>query len=210
MLAGCRFGGGAGPEVPELTDVGQSDNEIDEGDSSGDNSSLDNSSNFGVSDSGSVESGSVASAGSDSSISDTGISDTGISDTGIHDSGGSSSKPPVDLPDSGNSEISGGGGCVGRPTVTVCDPTMEGGCPDLMQCVIDMMAPTAAGVCAFSTPMGEDFCFSTPMMTESCPPTFTCYWGICQELCLCDEDCSTGRCCGDPIGDKGFKLCADC
>ncbi len=116
---------------------------------------------------------------------------------------------PPSPPAADNGDASGGAGCVGRPLVTGCDPTIEGGCPDLMQCVIDLLAPTPTGYCVFSTPMGAGMCVGSPM-TESCPPTFTCFGGFCQELCLCDEDCSTGRCCGEPVGAQGFKLCADC
>lgn len=157
-------------------------------------------------------------------------SDSGTN-SGTSDSDGSSSETPTGFSDAGadvnslprppavdneyNSDkedkdvSSDNTGCVDRPLVIGCDPTVPGGCPDLMQCVIDPLATTAAGVCIFSTPMGEEICFSSPM-TESCPPTFVCFYGICQELCLCDEDCSTGRCCGDPVGTQGFKLCAEC
>ncbi len=98
--------------------------------------------------------------------------------------------------------------CVDRPVVAVCDPTKEGMCAGTTQCVVDLLAPTLAGYCVFSTPI-DVICFGS-FATESCPPTFFCYGGACRELCLCDEDCSTGRCCGEPIGDYGFRLCAEC
>lgn len=202
LLFGCRFGGGTGPEISELSDSEQAAQESDESESGGDDDDPDNVSNSGGSDYGGSGVG-----GLDDGDSDARGRDFAGSDTGYSDWDDSSSESPGDS--SYDDQAVGGAECINRPVVTGCDPTVEGTCPDLMQCVIDLLAPTAAGVCVFSTPMGEEMCFSSPM-TESCPPTFTCFWGVCEEMCLCDEDCSTGRCCGEPVGDQGFKLCADC
>jgi len=79
-----------------------------------------------------------------------------------------------------------------------------------MQCMTDLLAPTPTGYCVFSTPFPDGgICYGSGV-TESCPPTFTCIFNVCREICLCDDDCSTGRCCGEPVGAGGFKLCADC
>lgn len=100
-----------------------------------------------------------------------------------------------------------GGECV--PSVALCNPVTNQGCPAGMQCAIDLAAPSLAGYCIFSAPMDAGFCFNS-LVTESCPPRATCVNGECRNLCFCNEDCDDGQCCLESIGTTGFKLCGDC
>jgi hypothetical protein len=96
------------------------------------------------------------------------------------------------------------------PTVAVCNPVTNQGCPDLMmQCAVDPAAPVLSGYCIFSAPMDAGPCLNT-LVTESCPPTSTCLGGECRTLCFCDTDCDEGQCCVEPVGNLGFKVCGDC
>jgi hypothetical protein len=52
-------------------------------------------------------------------------------------------------------------------------------------------------------------CLST-IVTESCPPMFTCVGGSCRQLCFCNGDCPIGQCCSDMSGPPGFTLCRPC
>jgi hypothetical protein len=114
------------------------------------------------------------------------------------------SPPSVDVDGSAAS-----GSCT-RPDVAVCDPVSNHGCDPPLQCIIDYASGTLAGYCAFSTPIdGGPFCVSTPV-TESCPPSTTCVDGVCRALCFCDDDCGQGECCGEQVGELGFKLCGTC
>lgn len=102
--------------------------------------------------------------------------------------------------------------CDAKP-MGVCNPLTNEGCaPELsQQCAVDLAAPNLAGYCIFSAPLdgGAVACLNTGL-TESCPPTETCFGGECRRYCLCDDQCDAGQCCTDPIGTQGFKVCGDC
>jgi len=119
-----------------------------------------------------------------------------------------SSNPPID----GNEDANVGANCVdSRPIVAGCDPTNEDNeCPTAMasKCIVDFQAATPTGNCFFYTPMPGPFCLFTGV-TDSCPAGYYCRNQTCRKLCLCDEECSTGQCCNEPIGG-GFSLCSDC
>lgn len=97
--------------------------------------------------------------------------------------------------------------------IAVCDPIENLGCsPSLaQQCAIDHLG-TLTGYCIFSAPpmsvIGGD-CLNTGV-TESCPPTSTCYEARCQKICLCDADCDPGQCCADAVESTGFRVCGEC
>ena len=102
--------------------------------------------------------------------------------------------------------VPAGGSC--RPDVLECNPVTNAGCPPTMQCAVDLGSDMLAGYCVFSTPMPGG-CFNSGL-TESCPPTETCFEFECRTLCFCDDDCKEGQCCVDPVGTLGFKVCGDC
>jgi len=131
------------------------------------------------------------------------IEAAGISSAGAN-AAGISSYPQI----TGNDVLFGDTECADRPIVEGCDPAKENTCEGAMQCVVDQTATNPKGICVFYTPINV-ICFGS-FATESCPSTFMCWGGSCRELCLCDADCSTGRCCGEAVGSGGFKLCADC
>jgi hypothetical protein len=97
--------------------------------------------------------------------------------------------------------------------IAICDPVVNLGCSAslMQQCTIDYLG-TLTGYCIFSAPpmsaIGGE-CLNTGV-TESCPPTSTCYEARCQRICLCDADCGSGQCCGDAVESTGFRVCGDC
>ena len=101
--------------------------------------------------------------------------------------------------------------CGSQAGVAVCNPITNRGCAGElgMQCDVDLLASTLSGVCVFSATSPNPECLAIPP-TESCPPKQTCVEGVCQTVCLCDADCGSGACCRDPLGELGFKLCAEC
>jgi hypothetical protein len=135
--------------------------------------------------------------------------------TGSADSGSAldpSSIPDRTPPPSANTTGSGDAGTTcAPPTVTGCNPVSNDGCaPELMmQCAVDLAAPSPTGYCIFAAPMDGGACFNSGL-TESCPPTTTCVAGECRSLCFCDADCEEGKCCAEPIGITGFNVCGDC
>jgi hypothetical protein len=103
-------------------------------------------------------------------------------------------------------------GCGAMREISGCDPMSNQGClPELgMQCDVDLLADTPAGVCVFSAPPpSPDSCLNIPP-TESCPPQTTCVGTSCAKICLCDTDCEAGDCCTTPVGGGGFKACGAC
>jgi len=94
------------------------------------------------------------------------------------------------------------------PEVQVCNPVTNEGCPEPMQCAVDLASDVLAGYCIFNGPVGAG-CFNSGV-TESCPPTSTCFDFECRTLCFCDADCEAGQCCVDPVGTLGFKACGAC
>jgi hypothetical protein len=99
-----------------------------------------------------------------------------------------------------------GGSC--DPDVLLCDPVTNQGCPSGMQCAVDLANPVLAGYCIFSAPMAGG-CFNSGV-TESCPPSATCFNFECRTLCFCDDDCEEAKCCVEPVGTAGFKVCGEC
>jgi hypothetical protein len=94
------------------------------------------------------------------------------------------------------------------PEVQLCNPVTNEGCPPSMQCAVDLAWDVLAGYCIFSSPPMPG-CFNSGV-TESCPPSQTCFDFECRTLCFCDADCDAGQCCKEPIGTLGFKVCGDC
>jgi hypothetical protein len=139
----------------------------------------------------------------------------GARDGGDDASGGAggSGVSPADASTGGGFDASvardAGSGADCAPSVALCNPVTNQGCPAAMQCAIDLAAPSLAGYCIFSAPMDAGFCFNS-LVTESCPPSTTCVNGECRDLCFCHGDCDDGQCCLEPIGTTGFKLCGDC
>jgi hypothetical protein len=106
------------------------------------------------------------------------------------------------------SDLAEGGACTG--TVTVCDPVHNSGCNSLQQCDVNsFVTTTPTGLCVFASPAEGGSCLST-IVTETCPPKFTCVSGACKELCFCNGDCPIGQCCSDTSGPPGFTLCRPC
>ena len=97
--------------------------------------------------------------------------------------------------------------------IAVCDPVKNLGCSSalMQQCAIDYLG-NLTGYCIFQAPprsvLGGD-CLNTGV-TESCPPTSTCYAARCQRIGLCDADCDAGQCCTGAIESTGFRVCGDC
>lgn len=97
--------------------------------------------------------------------------------------------------------------------IEVCDPVKNRGCSGAlgMQCAIDYAWPLT-GYCIFLSPPAPGMtteCFNSGV-TESCPPTFTCFADHCEKICLCDADCEAGSCCTQPVESTGFSVCGDC
>jgi hypothetical protein len=93
-----------------------------------------------------------------------------------------------------------------------CDPIRKTGCPMelLMQCDVDLLAATPTGVCVFNAPSPDpNSCLNIPP-TETCPAGQTCVEAKCHTICLCDSECEPGKCCSEPVGIGGFKVCAEC
>ena len=115
--------------------------------------------------------------------------------------------------DGGERDGGEGGEQCSSVTSAVCDPVTNQGCPGAlgMQCAIDYAA-TLTGYCIFDAPPGPLMpaeCLNT-LVTESCPPTFTCFADHCEKICLCDAHCDPGRCCSQPVEATGFRVCGDC
>jgi hypothetical protein len=105
-------------------------------------------------------------------------------------------------------DIIEGGACSG--TVAVCDPVHNTGCNSLQQCDVNsLVTTTPTGLCVFGSPAEGGSCLST-IVTESCPPKFTCVSSACRALCFCNGDCPIGQCCSDTSGPPGFTLCRPC
>jgi hypothetical protein len=137
------------------------------------------------------------------------------------DAGFPSDPPPIDA---GSTRVSPAvdasapngltqGGCGQSAQIAVCDPIRNSGCSRTlgMQCDVDLGASTLRGQCVFSTqPAAASSCINIPP-TESCPAGQTCVDGDkCHSVCLCDTDCESGKCCKQPLGNAGFKLCGPC
>jgi hypothetical protein len=110
-----------------------------------------------------------------------------------------------------DASVVGDAGATCTPAVALCNPVTNDGCPPSMQCAVDLGADVLAGYCIFSAPMDmpDGGCFNSGV-TESCPPTSTCFDFQCRTLCFCDADCEKGQCCVEPVGSFGFKVCGDC
>lgn len=152
----------------------------------------------------------VPAAGSSAS----GAGGTAVAGSAAHDAGsgmvaagGAAVDPP---PRGSDAAVSGGAGSC-KPKVEFCNPVTNEGCPPSTQCAVDFTAATLAGYCIFSAPMPmlDGSCFNSGV-TESCPPSATCFEFQCRSLCFCDADCTQGQCCVDPVGSLGFKVCGDC
>jgi len=144
----------------------------------------------------------------------------GASGVGASGHGGTGVDAPLE--DGGAGGVGGSGGFAGDPAepdasvvgdscdpaVVACNPVTNEGCPPPMQCAVDLLSDVLAGYCIFNGPVA-DGCFNSGV-TESCPPTETCFNFECRTLCFCDGDCKEGQCCVDPIGELGFKACGDC
>jgi hypothetical protein len=97
-------------------------------------------------------------------------------------------------------------------TIADCDPIRKTGCliELQMQCDVDLLAATPTGVCVFSAPSPDpNSCLNIPP-TETCPAGGTCVEAKCHTICLCDSECEPGKCCSEPVGVGGFKVCAEC
>jgi hypothetical protein len=107
---------------------------------------------------------------------------------------------------------SGAGATCTPPKVDGCNPVKNEGClMELsMQCAVDPLAGGIAGYCTFSAPSDVDGGCLNTYVTESCPPTKTCFEGHCRKLCFCDGECQQGECCVERIGEHGFKACGKC
>lgn len=133
--------------------------------------------------------------GSDGARSDDGASGD---DASGEDAGGDAS--------SGAAE---GGSCAA--TVAVCNPVHNTGCNPLQQCDVDVsQTTTPTGLCVFNGGASDTGPCSSSIVSESCPPQFTCVGSGCRELCFCDADCPAGQCCSDTSGPQGFTLCRPC
>lgn len=104
--------------------------------------------------------------------------------------------------------VTGGSGGSCDPDVQLCNPVTNDGCPPEMQCAVDAFSDVLAGYCIFNGPVAGG-CFNSGV-TESCPPTQTCFDFECRTLCFCDDDCMEGQCCVEPVGTLGFKVCGEC
>lgn len=134
----------------------------------------------------------------------------GVVDTRLY-SDGSSTESPEGYSDA-SVDVHLNASCDDRPVVAGdCDPTKDDGrCPAsmTMKCVANFQEANPTGYCAFYTPMPGSMCLYTGL-TDSCLPSYYCYNGTCRKLCLCNDECSTGECCSEPIGG-GFNLCTEC
>jgi hypothetical protein len=147
-----------------------------------------------------VGAGSVQTPAKDSGQArDPAAADSAVADASI---GG---EPDADLPapDAANS-------CGQK--ITGCDPIHRTGCAvELqMQCDVDLLATTPAGVCVFNAPSADpNTCLNIPP-TESCPAGQSCVDATCHAICLCDSECEAGSCCSKRVGVGGLKVCAAC
>ena len=206
MATGCTFGGGSGPDSVAGFSPGEGAASGGRGGSEGGAAS-----GGGMTSGGTVGTGGAAElggqtggeVGSGGSLQTGGVGGT-VSSGGVASSGGG----VVTMPSDGGMPESGSCGAA-RPAVQGCDPALGTGCPAEMQCAVDAVAAKPTGYCVFSSPLDGGMCFSSGV-TESCPAGHFCAFNECREVCLCNSDCSTGRCCGDPVGAGGFKLCGDC
>ena len=139
-----------------------------------------------------------------------GMAGEGSSGAGGSDAGaGSSASGGTDATHEPDAAMTGDAGTSCSPDVQACNPVTNDGCPDAMQCAVDLASDVLAGYCIFSSPPMDGGCFNSGV-TESCPPTSTCFELECRTLCLCDADCEAGQCCKDAVGDRGFKVCGAC
>lgn len=139
-----------------------------------------------------------------------GASGAGGSGTGAGAAAGSGDgdDPDANVPKEPDGSASGDAGASCAPDVQVCNPVTNEGCPEPMQCAVDLASDVLTGYCIFNGPVGVG-CFNSGV-TESCPPKSTCFDFECRTLCFCDDDCEAGECCVDRVGTLGFKACGAC
>jgi hypothetical protein len=95
--------------------------------------------------------------------------------------------------------------------IAVCDPIHDTGCNALQQCDVDLtQATTPTGACVFNSAQSDGGPCTVSVLSESCPPRFTCIASACHALCACDSDCPPTTCCSDTGGPPGFRLCQPC
>jgi hypothetical protein len=193
-LVACRFGGpSADPDAyvafPDAAEVGASPVPL------GDDTTLSSGDEGGNTAGGDANSG-------DANTDDAFTTAASADDATAHDAS------TGDAPSGDASYTREGAACTGA--VAVCDPVHNTGCNSLQQCDVDpTQTTTPTGLCVFASPAEGGACLST-IVTESCPPEFTCVGVECRQLCFCDTDCPTGQCCSDTSGPPGFTLCRPC
>ena len=96
-------------------------------------------------------------------------------------------------------------------SIAVCDPIHDTGCNALQQCDVDLtQTTTPTGACVFNSAQPDGGPCTVSVLSESCPPRFTCIGNACRALCACDGDCPPTTCCSDTSGPPGFRLCQPC